>query len=56
MKLGPNVVFQDSATSGAPLYPTRMQIAAWEQGGSHYTVRRQYPVTMYMDCSPYSST
>ncbi len=56
VKLGPNVVFQNSATSGAPLYPTPAVMAAWERGGSHYRVLRRYPVTMYMDCAPYSKT
>ncbi len=56
VKLGPNVVVQDSATSGAPLYPTPEVIAAWERGGSKYRVISHHPVTMYMDCSPYSPT
>ncbi len=55
-ELGPNVVFQSPITSGSPLYPTPAEIKAWEQGGSHYSVSRHYPVTLYMDCSPYSKT
>ncbi len=53
---GPNVIFQNPITSGSPTYPTAAEIAAWEQGGSRYRVTTHYPVTMYMDCSPYSKT
>jgi hypothetical protein len=55
-ELGPNVVFQDGVTSSAPQHPTPLQMQAWEQAGSHYKIVRTDPVTLYMDCSPYSTT
>jgi hypothetical protein len=55
-ELGPNVVFQDGVTSGAPQYPTPQQMQAWERGGSNYKIVKTDPVTLYMDCSPYSKT
>jgi hypothetical protein len=49
-------VFQDGVTSGAPQYPTPQQMQAWERGGSNYKIVKTDPVTLYMDCSPYSKT
>jgi hypothetical protein len=57
---GPNVVFQDGATSTQPgkQGPTPQQMLAWEQGwkqknGSRYKIVKTDPVTLYMDCSTY---
>jgi hypothetical protein len=57
-KRGPNVVFQNgtSSTAAGKQQPSLAQIAAWEQGGSRYTVTKTDPVTLYMDCSSYSKT
>lgn len=57
---GPNVVFQDGATSALARDqgPTNQQMQLWEQGwkqknGTQYKVIRMPAVTMYMDCSTY---
>jgi hypothetical protein len=57
---GPNVVFQDGATSTnlSSQAPTPQQMQAWEQGwkrknGSSYKIVKTDPVTLYMDCSVY---
>ena len=60
---GPNVVVQAGGTSDTPddLGPSPVQMGFWEEGwlaanGSHYTIRQQYPVTLFTDCSRHSST
>jgi hypothetical protein len=59
LKTGPNVVFQDSSSPGAPLLPSRRQISYWQRSGldhptttRHYRITSDRPVTLYMDCSP----
>ena len=61
--LGPNVVFQDGATSDTAknIFPTDAQMQAWDlqwqkQTKTQYKVTRTDPVTMYTDCSKYSAT
>jgi hypothetical protein len=58
---GPNVVFQDGATSTRPddQGPTWLQMATWEaawkeRNGTQYKIFRTPAVTLYMDCSTYS--
>jgi hypothetical protein len=60
---GPNVVVQAGGTSDTPddLGPSPVQMGFWEEGwlaanGSHYTIRQQYPVTLFTDCSRHSAT
>lgn len=58
---GPNVLFQARASGGAPIYPTTEFLKKWGQGwknknGSQYKIMYSNPVTLYMDCSAYSST
>ncbi len=60
-KLGPNVVFQDGATSTHPSDqgPTDAQMQTWEtewkqKNGSQYKVIKTAAVTLYMDCTTYS--
>ena len=53
---GPNVVFQDAASQGAPIGPTEAQIQAWDEGWqsrdhTRYRVVADAPVTFYADCS-----
>ncbi len=59
-KQGPNVVFQDGAINPKNSGPTAAQMAAWERGwqnlnNSHYKIIKPNSVTLYMDCSTYSS-
>ena len=59
-KQGPNVVFQDGAINPRNPGPTAAQMAAWERGwqnlnNSHYKIIKPNSVTLYMDCSTYSS-
>jgi len=61
VKPGPNVIFQDAASPGRPVYPAALYIQNWELGwkhknGSSYKVVKTDPVTLYMDCSVYSKT
>lgn len=58
---GPNVIFQDATSSGAPVGPAPVFIRDWQQGwklknGSRYRIVQQRPVTLYMNCSVYSGT
>ncbi len=62
-KPGPNVVFQDGATSAyaSDQRPTTQQMQTWEaawrqKNGSQYKIISEAAVTLYMDCSAYSST
>ena len=62
-KPGPNVVFQNGATSTHPSDqgPTNAQMQAWEQAwkhknGSQYRIVKSAAVTLYMNCSTYSRT
>jgi hypothetical protein len=58
LEAGPNVVFQDAATSASHQGPTAAQMLVWEQGwkqmnGSSYKIIVKRPVTLYADCSVY---
>ncbi|MDE3134761.1 MAG: hypothetical protein KGL15_11905 [Acidobacteriota bacterium] len=59
VEAGPNVIFQDAVTSGAPQGPARVVVRDWERGwkvrnSSAYRVVSKAPVTLYMNCSAYS--
>ncbi|HWE58863.1 MAG TPA: hypothetical protein VG228_04140 [Solirubrobacteraceae bacterium] len=61
--LGPNVVFQDGATSDTAknISPTDAQLQAWnlqwqKQTKTQYKVTRTDPVILYTDCSKHSAT
>src|SRR5579863_4343474 len=57
---GPNVVFQDGPVHPNRPGPTATQMAHWEKGwtqlnNSRYTIFHARPVTLYMDCTRYST-